>query len=57
MQQDFQRLGVSGENDDFGDTAVQGLGGFVRALLELLVVGGLLNEFDLIFRNQNWNEI
>ena len=47
MQQDFKGLGVGSQDDDFGDTAIEGLGGFVRALLELLVVGGLLNEFDL----------
>ena len=48
MQQDFKGLGVGSQDDDFGDTAIEGLGGFVRALLELLVVGGLLNEFDLL---------
>lgn len=38
MEQDLEGLGVSGEDDKLGDAAVQRLRGFVRALLQLLVV-------------------
>lgn len=46
MEQDGQGRGVGGEDDDLGDTAVEGLGGFVGALFQLAVVGGLLDEVD-----------
>lgn len=46
MEQDGQRSGVGGEDDDLGDTAVQGLGGLVGAFLQLLVVGGLLDDVE-----------
>ena len=47
MQENFQRLRVRREDDELGDAAVEGLGGLVRALLELLVVlrvGGMGRE-------------
>jgi len=46
MQQDFNRLGISSHNDDFGNTTVECLSGFVSSLLGLLVVGGLLHEVE-----------
>lgn len=46
MQEDGERGGVGCEDDDLGDTAVEGLGGLVGALLQLLVVGGLLNDVE-----------
>lgn len=46
MQQDFNWLSVRSHDDDFGDTAVESLGGFVGTLLGLLVVGGLLDEIQ-----------
>lgn len=44
VEQDFEGFGVGSHDDEFRDTAVEGLGGFVGTLAELLVVGGLLNE-------------
>lgn len=44
MEQDSQRAGISSEDDQFADTTVQSLGGLVGTLLELAVVGGLLDE-------------
>ena len=38
MEENLERLGVSREDDKLGDAAVEGLGGLVRALLQLLVV-------------------
>ena len=38
MKQNLEGLGVGGEDDKLGDAAVQRLRGFVRALLQLLVV-------------------
>lgn len=46
MQQDFNRLRIGSHDDDFGDTAVECLGGFVGTLFGLLVVGGLLDEIE-----------
>ena len=44
MQQNLQGLGVRSHNDELADATVQGLSGLVRALLELLVVAGLVVE-------------
>ena len=44
VEQDGEGAGVSGEDDDLADTAVEGLGGLVGALLELAVVGSLLDK-------------
>jgi len=38
VEEDLEGLGVRREDDELGDAAVEGLGGLVRALLELLVV-------------------
>jgi hypothetical protein len=38
VKQNLEGLGVGGEHDKLGDAAVQRLRGFVRALLQLLVV-------------------
>lgn len=46
MQQDRQRRGIRREHDELRGTAVQRLGGFVGALLELPVVRRLLNEVE-----------
>jgi len=46
MHEDFDWLRVCGENNEFCDTAVQCLSGFVGALLQLLIVLGLLNEIE-----------
>jgi hypothetical protein len=49
VEQDGEGAGVSGEDDDLADTAVEGLGGLVGALLELAVVGSLLDKIkDLL---------
>lgn len=44
MEEDRQRRGVRRENDNLGDTTVQGLRGLVGTLLQLAVVGRLLND-------------
>lgn len=44
MEENLERLGVRREDDKLGDAAVEGLGGLVRALLQLLVVGSLLGD-------------
>jgi hypothetical protein len=44
VEEDGERRGVRSEDDQLADSAVQGLGGLVGALLELAVVGGLLDE-------------
>ena len=35
MEDDFERLGVSGENNEVGHATVECFGGFVGALLQL----------------------
>lgn len=42
VKKNCQRRGISGEDDELGDTTVEGLGGLVGALLELVVVAGLV---------------
>ena len=44
MEQNFNGLGVRGHHDELGDTTVQGFGGFVGTLAQLLVVRGLLDQ-------------
>ena len=44
VEQDLQRLRVGGEHDELGLAAVEGLGGLVGALAQLLVVDGLLHQ-------------
>ena len=46
VQENGQWSGVGGEDDDLGDTAVEGLGGLVGALLQLAVVGCLLDDVE-----------
>lgn len=46
MEEDGERGGVSGEDDDLGDTAVERLGRLVGALLQLTVVAGLLDDVE-----------
>lgn len=46
VQQDFEGLSVSSHNNEFGNTAIQGLGGFVGSLAKLLVVRGLLDQVE-----------
>ncbi len=46
MEEDGQWSGVGSEDDDLGDTAVEGLGGLVGTLLQLAVVGSLLDDVE-----------
>lgn len=46
VEEDLKRLGVSGHDDELADATVEGLGGLVGALAELLVVAGLLDEVE-----------
>jgi len=46
VQNDRQRSGVGGQDDDLGGSAVEGLGGLVGTLLQLAVVAGLLDEVE-----------
>eukprot|EP00959_Pyramimonas_sp_CCMP1952_P000106 1907-Pyramimonas_sp.AAC.1 len=46
MQQDFKGLSVRGHDNELGNATVQGLGSLVSALLQLLVVGGLLDDIQ-----------
>lgn len=44
MQDDLEGLGISSHDNELGNAAVEGLGGFVGTLAELLVVAGLLDQ-------------
>lgn len=44
MKENFQGLSVGGHDDQVSDASVEGLGGFVGALLQLFVVRSLLNQ-------------
>ena len=44
VKQDLDRLRVGGHDHDLADASVEGLGGLVRPLFDLLVVGRLLDE-------------
>lgn len=46
VEEDGQWSGVGSEDDDLGDSAVEGLGGLVGALLQLAVVGCLLDDIE-----------
>ena len=46
MEENGERGGVGSENDDLTDTTIQSLCCFVCALLELTVVGGLLDDIE-----------
>ena len=46
VQQNGQRSGIGSEDDNLGNTTVEGLGGFVGTLLQLAVVGGLLDQVE-----------
>lgn len=44
VQHDFEGVGVGSDDDQLGDASVEGLGGLVGALLDLLEGGALGNE-------------
>lgn len=50
MEEDLEGLGVGGEDNELGDSAVEGLCGFVSSFLQLPVVGGLLDEIKDLLR-------
>lgn len=46
MSDRTQLTGVGSKDDDLRDTTVESFGGLVGALLQLAVVGGLLDEVE-----------
>ena len=44
MEYDFEWLGISGKKNQISQSSVEGLGGLVGSLLELLVVRSLVTE-------------
>ena len=50
MEEDGQRRGVGGQDDDFRNATVESLGRFVGTLLQLAVVRGLLDEVEDFLR-------
>jgi len=56
VQQDLERLGVGGHDDELADSAVQRLGGLVGALLELAVVRRLLDYVQDLLRERRVGE-
>ena len=46
VEDDFQGLGVRGEDDYLADASVEGLGGLVGSLFDLLEGGSLLDDSD-----------
>lgn len=46
VQNNLQRLGVSGHDDELGLTAVQSFGSLVSTLLKLAEIGGLLDDVE-----------
>ena len=46
VEENLDGVGVAGHDDEFGLTAVEGLGGFVGTLLDLLGLGGVLDEVE-----------
>lgn len=46
VEDDLNRLDIGGHDNEFADTSVKGLGGFVGTLLELLVMLSLLDQVE-----------
>lgn len=46
MQDDLQRGGIGSNDDELGDAAIQGLGGLISALLDLLEGGALRDQVE-----------
>lgn len=46
MEKDRKRGSVGCEDDYFGDTSIQGLCGLVGTLLQLTIVGSLLDDIE-----------
>lgn len=46
MKQDSQRTGIRSKNDKLSSTAIQGFGGLISSLLELTVMGSLLDKVE-----------
>lgn len=44
VKKNLNGLGIGGHDDELGNTTVEGLGGLVSTLLELLVVRSLLDQ-------------
>jgi hypothetical protein len=50
VEQDGERGRVGGQDDELRDAAVERLGRLVGALLQLAVVGGLLDDVEDLLR-------
>lgn len=46
MQDDLQRGGIGSNDDELSDAAIQGLGGLISALLDLLEGGALRDQVE-----------
>lgn len=46
MQHDLKRGGISSNDDELSDAAIQGLGGLISALLDLLEGGALRDQVE-----------
>jgi hypothetical protein len=56
VQEDLERLGVGSHDDELGDTTVKGLGRLVGSLLQLAVVGRLLDDVEDLLRQRGIGE-
>jgi len=50
VEENLDGLSVGGEHNEFADTTIEGLGGFIGSLLQLAVVGRLLNDVENLLR-------
>lgn len=44
MEDDFEGIGVGGNDDKFGDTSIEGFSGLVGTFLDLFECGALSDE-------------
>lgn len=46
MQDNFEWISISGDDDKFGDASVKGFGGFVSTFFDLFERGALGDQID-----------